>query len=60
MKLFFCVDDLSRELRSNQKIIKVLIEQNSHYQNHQRRCNEFQHNNQNQSTGYKNRQNKCT
>ena len=52
--------ELSRELRSNQKTIEVLLEQNSHYQTHQRRCDEFQHNDQNQSTSYKNRQNKCT
>ena len=41
--------ELSRELRSNNKTIKVLLEQNSYYQVHQRRCDEFQHYNQNQS-----------
>ena len=35
-------------------------EQNSHYQTHQRRCDEFQHKNQNHSASFKNRQNRCT
>ena len=37
-----------------------MLEQNSHYQIHKRKCDEFQHNNQNQSTSYKNSQNKYT
>ena len=36
-----------------------MLEQNSHYQTHQRRYDEFQCNNQNQSISYKNRQNNC-
>ena len=59
-EIAFLRGELSRELRANQKTIEVLLEQNSHYQSHQRRCNdEFQHNNQNQATSYKNHQNKC-
>ena len=34
--------ELSRELKSNEKTIEFLLEQNSHHQNHQRRCDEFQ------------------
>ena len=34
----FLRGELSRELRSNQKTIEVLLEQNSHHQTHQRRC----------------------
>ena len=56
----FLRGELCLELRWNQKTIKALPEQNSHYQTHQRRCDEFQHKNQNQSTSFKNRQNKCT
>ena len=59
-KIAFLRDELSRELRSNKKTIDVLLEQHLHYQTHQKKCNEFQHNNQNQSTSYKNSQNKCT
>ena len=56
----FLRGELSRKLRSNKKTINVLLEQHSHYQTHQKKCDEFQHNNQNQSTSYKNSQNKCT
>ena len=59
-EIAFLRGELFPELRSNQKIIEVFLEQHSHYQTHQKRCNEFQHNNQNQSTSYKNNQNKCT
>ena len=59
-EIAFLRGELFRELRSNQKIIEVFQEQHSHYQTHQKWCNEFQHNNQNQSTSYKNNQNKCT
>ena len=59
-KIAFLRDELSRELRSNKKTIDVLLEQHLHYQTHQKKCNEFQHNNQNQSTSYKNSQNKRT
>ena len=59
-EIAFLRGELSQELRSNQKTIEVLLEQNSNYQTHQRRCDEFQHNNQNHSTSYKNPQNKCT
>ena len=59
-EIAFLRGELSRELRSNQKIIEVLIEPQSHYQTHQKKCDEFQHNNQNQSASYKNSQNKCT
>ena len=41
-EIAFLRSELSRELRSNQKTIEFLLEQNSHYQTHQRRCNEFQ------------------
>ena len=37
-----------------------MLEQHSHYQTHQKKCDEFQHNNENQPTTYKNSQNKCT
>ena len=37
-----------------------MLEQHSHYQTHQKKCDEFQHNNQNQSISYKNSQNKYT
>ena len=33
--------ELSRELKSNQKTMEVLLEHNSHYQTHWIRCNEF-------------------
>ena len=36
--------------------IEVLLEPNSHYQTYQRRCDEFQRNNQKQTISYKNRQ----
>ena len=41
-EIAFLRSELSRELRSNQKTIAFLLEQNSHYQAHQRRCDEFQ------------------
>ena len=41
-EIAFLRSELSRELISNQKTIEFLLEQNSHYQTHQRRCNEFQ------------------
>ena len=41
-EIAFLRSELSRELRSNQKTIEFLLEQNSHYQTHQRRCDEFQ------------------
>ena len=47
-EIAFLRSELSRELRSNQKTIAVLLGQNSHYQTRQRRSDEFQHNNQNQ------------
>ena len=53
-EIAFLRGELFPELRSNQKIIEVLIKQQSHYQNHQKKCDEFQRNNQNQSTSYKN------
>ena len=59
-EIAFLRSELSRELRSNQKAIEILIEQQSHYQTHQKKCDEFQHNNQNQSISYKNSQNKYT
>ena len=59
-EIAFLRDELSRELRSNKKTIDVLLEQHSHYQTHQKKCDEFQHSNQNQSTSYGNSQNKCT
>ena len=60
-EIAFVHSELSRELRSNQKTIEQnLLEQNSHYQTHQRRCDEFQQNTQNQSISYKNCQNKWT
>ena len=40
--------------------IEVLLEPNSHYQTYQRRCDEFQRNNQKQTISYKNRQKKYT
>ena len=58
-EIAFLRGDLSRQLRSNQKAIEVLLEQHSHYQTHQKKCDEFQHNNENQPTTYKNSQNKC-
>ena len=51
-EIAFLRGELSLELRSNQKTTEVLVEQNSHYQTHQRRCDEFQHNNQNQCTSH--------
>ena len=59
-EIAFLRGELSRELRSNQKIIEVLLEKHSHYQTHQKKCDEFQNNNRNQSISYKNSQNKCT
>ena len=59
-EIAFLCGELSWELGSNQKTIEVLLEQHSHYQTHQKKYDEFQHNNQNQSTSYKNSQNKCT
>ena len=59
-EIAFLRGDLSRQLRSNQKAIEVLLEQHSHYQTHQKKCDEFQHNNENQPTTYKNSQNKST
>ena len=59
-KIAFLHGELSLELRSNQKTIDTLLEQNLYYQIHQRRYDEFQNNNLNQSTSCKNRQNKCT
>ena len=56
----FLRDELCRELRSNQKTMEVLLAQHSHYQTHQKKCDEFQYNNENQSTSYKNSQNRCT
>ena len=53
-EIAFLRGELFPELRSNQKIIEVLIKQQSHYQTHQKKCDEFQRNNQNQSTSYKN------
>ena len=41
-EIAFLRRELSRELRSNQKTIEFLLEQNSHHQNHQGGCNEFQ------------------
>ena len=40
-EIAFLRGELSRELRSNQKTIEVLLKQNSHYQTHQRKCDEF-------------------
>ena len=51
-EIAFLCSELSRELRSNKKTIEVLLEQNSHYPTHQRRCNEFQRNNQNKCTQF--------
>ena len=52
-EITFLRGELSRELKISQKTIEVLLEQHSHYQTHQKKCHEFQHNNQNQSTSYK-------
>ena len=40
-EIAFLHGELSPELRSNQKTIKFLLEQNSHYQTHQRKCSFF-------------------
>ena len=54
-EIAFLRGELFPELRSNQKIIEVLIKQQSHYQTHQKKCDEFKRNNQNQSISYKNK-----
>ena len=59
-EIAFLRGELSWELGWNQKTIEVLLEQHSHYQTHQKKYDEFQHNNQNQSTSYKNSPNECT
>ena len=41
-EIAFLRGELSRELKSNKKTIQFLLEQNSHFQIHQRRCDEFQ------------------
>ena len=43
-EIAFLRGELPRELRSNQKTIELLLEQ-QHYQAHQKTCAEFQHNN---------------
>ena len=40
-EIAFLRGELSRELRSNQKTIEVLLEQHSHYQTHQKEFDEF-------------------
>ena len=41
-EIAFLRGEFSRELRSNQETMEVLLEQNSHCRTHQRRCDEFQ------------------
>ena len=41
-EIAFLRGELSPELRTNQKVIEFWLEQNSYYQNHQGRCDEFQ------------------
>ena len=41
-EIAFLRGELSRELKSNKKTIELLLEQNSHFQIPQRRCDEFQ------------------
>ena len=43
-EIAFLCGESSRELRSNQKTIELLLEQ-QHCQTHQKKCDEFQRNN---------------